>query len=892
MTLDEIRRAARRFGVKRAARNVEAIRAAARRMDTRATWRTAEAGAQRLRDAGLQDVRIEQLPADGRTSVNGWIMPIAWDIEAARLEAVSGSSGGVVLADYSRTPRSIAMYSPPTPRGQWVAGPVIRTTNPMQLGERLRGSFVFLPEGNASFAVNEYAARHGALAILTVSDSPNPDATRYLNYAVPLDASRRCIPCFSLAQTAARILERCGGGEAAPHLRARVRSRRYAGTTPMLTGTVGAGEPAIYVCGHIDEIGAQDNASGCGVAIEALRVLQRLQRAAGFAQQRRAIRFFFATQVRGQQGWAAEQARRPEFLGGLNLDIVGGDPGRESLSMVIGTGFSHAPHFAAHVLRDAVRLANREAGPLPGEEGSDLVGDAVPGLTPGVGHVSLQQLRSPTSPSSADTPAILSDHILLWSGIAATAFLYRFSRMDSRDAARLATRIYARAVAAKPGRRGSVCLRAAVAELKSLQPLLRRPAMMDRAVTPEQLYRAGVSRRTGLWPEVQRAQKVKQQVADLEQRLARRRPVRVEGAARALKAADQMVPLAMEPGFLSFEDHVTPAAHRRLKRRLGLTPGWGTPRWAWTVTALARGKRTLREILEDLARWGLTIDPRRAVSLVQHLVDTGRMRLRPILGQADIVRALKAVGVRQGSTVVAHTSLSRYGYVRGGPATVVAALRNALGPQGTLAMPTHSTGVLGDVPYDPALSPAITGCIPDYFRSLRGVRRSVHPTHSVAVQGPAADELLAGVRMDQAALARDGFWGRLCDRDGYVLLMCPPGNATILHAGEAWLEIPQAPVVVHARTGSGRRRVCVNPNGPHHVDHFAAISATLTRRGIMPAATLGEEVIRLAPARAMADLSVKANRRDPLVSLGKNGRCTCSYCRLLRDGVRASTAEE
>jgi aminoglycoside 3-N-acetyltransferase len=888
MTRDEIRRAVQRFRVSRARQTVVKIWEAARWMDTQATWRAAKTAERCLREAGIEDVRVEQMPSDGKTSVNGWIMPIAWDMEEARLEAITEDGPNDVLADYRMNPQSIAVYSPGTRRGNWVEGPVVESKNPMRLGEQLRGCFLLLPEGNGSFDINERAARHGALAVLTISDSPYPDAAKYLNYSVPLDASRRCIPCFSLTPNAAQILRQRIAVDPALSLRARVRSRRYAGTAPMLTGTVGAGEPAIYVCGHIDEIGAQDNASGCGVAIEALRVLQGLQRSKHFSHQRRAIRFFFSTEVRGQQGWAAEQIKCPELLGGVNLDMVGGDPVKESPKMVVRTGFSDHPHFAEHVLRDAARLADREVGALPEDFGNDFVSDAVPGLTQGVGHVSLQQLTGPTYHSSADTPAVLCNHALLWTGVATTAFLYQLSRMDSRDAAAIAKRIHAQALeGAQPGAQGTLCLRQAVAKLKSMGPLLQRPAMIDRATTPEELYRAGVSRRTGLWPEVQRAEKVNAQIAELEKRLARRRPVRLEGAARVLKAADNLVPLTLETGFLSFEDHVTPSARRRLKKRLDLAPGWGAPRWAWTLASRARGKQTLHEILEELAQWGVAIDPAEAVRLVEYLVDTGRMRLRPVLSQSDIVRALKAVGVRQGSIVVAHTSLSRFGYVRGGAATVIEALLKALGPQGTLAIPTHSIGILGGQPYDPRQSPARTGRIPEYFRKMRGVRRSAHPTHSVAIHGPAGNDLLKGIRADQAALAREGFWGNLYDMDGSVLLMCPPRSATIFHAGEAWAGIPQAPVVVHARDDSGRRRVHVIPNGPYHVDYFEPMIATLTRRGTMKEAPLGEATIRFSPARPMIDLSVRANRRDPLVSLGKNGRCTCSYCRLLRDGVRA-----
>ncbi len=48
------------------------------------------------------------------------------------------------------------------------------------------------------------------------------------------------------------------------------------------------------------------------------------------------------------------------------------------------------------------------------------------------------------------------------------------------------------------------------------------------------------------------------------------------------------------------------------------------------------------------------------------------------------------LGVEAGSTVMVHSSLSRLGWVAGGAQAVVMALMDALGPTGTLVMPTHS----------------------------------------------------------------------------------------------------------------------------------------------------------------------------------------------------------
>jgi aminoglycoside N3'-acetyltransferase len=152
--------------------------------------------------------------------------------------------------------------------------------------------------------------------------------------------------------------------------------------------------------------------------------------------------------------------------------------------------------------------------------------------------------------------------------------------------------------------------------------------------------------------------------------------------------------------------------------------------------------------------------------------------------------------------------------------------------------------------------------------------------------GPAARELTALPRPNLAPLAREGFWGKLYDADGDVLLLCPIASATIFHAGEAWTGVPQPALLAHVRNGNGRRRVFTIPRGPWHVDHFErAMAAPLLRSGAMRRVPLGEGAIYRASARAMADISVAVNRANPLASLGRNGGCRCFYCSALRRGM-------
>ena len=56
----------------------------------------------------------------------------------------------------------------------------------------------------------------------------------------------------------------------------------------------------------------------------------------------------------------------------------------------------------------------------------------------------------------------------------------------------------------------------------------------------------------------------------------------------------------------------------------------------------------------------------------------------------DIINELKRTGLKKKDTVMVHTSLKHMGYVCGGAQTVIEALINVVGKEGTIMMPTQS----------------------------------------------------------------------------------------------------------------------------------------------------------------------------------------------------------
>ncbi|MCK5529568.1 MAG: hypothetical protein KAI74_07775, partial [Kiritimatiellae bacterium] len=122
----QIQAAGKLFSARNARRNIIEIWEDVRWMDTPAIYKGVNRAAARLREAGLEDVRVEDLPADGITSPGGWMMPPAWTLKTAKLE-LGTNRNKVSLANYDENPQSIAPLSPSTPGGRWVSASVVIT---------------------------------------------------------------------------------------------------------------------------------------------------------------------------------------------------------------------------------------------------------------------------------------------------------------------------------------------------------------------------------------------------------------------------------------------------------------------------------------------------------------------------------------------------------------------------------------------------------------------------------------------------------------------------------------------------------------------------------------------------------------------------------------------
>lgn len=176
--------------------------------------------------------------------------------------------------------------------------------------------------------------------------------------------------------------------------------------------------------------------------------------------------------------------------------------------------------------------------------------------------------------------------------------------------------------------------------------------------------------------------------------------------------------------------------------------------------------------------------------------------------RSELAAAISRAGVRPGGILMVHTQMSAIGWVVGGEDTVVLALRDALGEDGTLLVYTcwehdafhiadwpeaHRAAYLREPPvFDPDHSPGWRGVgrIPERVRTWPGARRSAHPLASVAALGPDADFLTGDHRLDDGYGPTSPF-ARLVERRGQILLLgAPLETLTIFHHAEALADVP------------------------------------------------------------------------------------------------------
>ena len=109
--------------------------------------------------------------------------------------------------------------------------------------------------------------------------------------------------------------------------------------------------------------------------------------------------------------------------------------------------------------------------------------------------------------------------------------------------------------------------------------------------------------------------------------------------------------------------------------------------------------------------------------------------MKPPFSKQQLIEHLRDLGIEPGCVLMPHTSMKAIGPVEGGPDTVVQALLEAVGPKGTLVMPSFTFSFCLTGMWDRDATPSEMGILSEIVRCLPEAQRSLHPIYSVAAVG-------------------------------------------------------------------------------------------------------------------------------------------------------------
>lgn len=257
---------------------------------------------------------------------------------------------------------------------------------------------------------------------------------------------------------------------------------------------------------------------------------------------------------------------------------------------------------------------------------------------------------------------------------------------------------------------------------------------------------------------------------------------------------------------------------------------------------------------------------------------------REELTRAEVSDQLRALGVRRGGILLVHTSFRATRPVEGGPLGLIEALRDALGPAGTLVMPSW-TGQ-DDEPFDPMTTAAASdlGVVADTFWRLPGVQRSEH-NFAFASVGPKASQIVSDPLPLPPHIPESPV-GRVYDLDGQVLLIGVNHDAdTTLHLAELLVGVPYRVPKSCMVLQDGRTVRIEYGENDHCCLRFALADEWLRARSLQAEGRVGHAHARLARARDIVTVAVEHLERDPLLFL-HSPSAGCLEC----DAARASMA--
>ncbi len=290
-----------------------------------------------LEAAGLSQVELLPLKADGKTKYFDWTIPRAWDAEEAALSYADGEE----ITSFRKNPCSLTMYSPSTAPGG-VTAQVIEPgrENP----GAVQGKVLLVREPVSDWEA--FAQANGAVGILSdyITLHPGVRDSREALYDDVIWMGMTSAKVFGFHLTprqADAMRERLKAGPVWVH--ASVQSRRYDGLCCTVSAALEGTQPElpeVLLYGHLYEPGANDNAAGSAAILQLAQLFSKAVRDGVLPRPQRTIRFVLGYECGGSMGYLAAHRDR-KHLCAMAVDMVGTEKGDNAVLGLYYNPFSN-----------------------------------------------------------------------------------------------------------------------------------------------------------------------------------------------------------------------------------------------------------------------------------------------------------------------------------------------------------------------------------------------------------------------------------------------------------------------------------------------------------------------------------------------------------------------
>jgi len=398
-----------------------------------------------MKKMGLAEAEAKPMFADGVSVYNDKMVPPAWNARSATLSFPNGE----VLADYREIPCSLCMYSSATPKGgidAEVAG--VDDISVIPEDGSLKGKILLTSKPSA--AVGEFACKVGAVGILTdffplfpgVRDSR--DEMKGVHRWDCLHPRKRGLFGFSLAPEQGDMLREMVKTQTVT-LHAEVDAGDDEGALYVISGMIPGTDPTlpdVMAYAHLDEPGANDNASGAAGLLELGCCMTKAIEDGLLPRPKHNIRFIIGPEYSGSIGYFHYYPNRKslclcvaDMIGNEDLDRTHMDV---CLDPLASTSYVDAAILAANERYDDYAGTTHFVTTGPFWGGSDnIISD------PSLETPSIAFMNYPANSyhSSADSPERIEPDILKRNAMIVGDFLYMVANADEDVCSMLADRL-------------------------------------------------------------------------------------------------------------------------------------------------------------------------------------------------------------------------------------------------------------------------------------------------------------------------------------------------------------------------------------------------------------------------------------------------------------------